>query len=291
MGRKFPPRGYSQTQFPLPHDFNYKFALDAADTTKEATICTLFRASEGAINADTVLVNPAHATFAEDTGPMVYMGSIIPRVSVSFTAKINQVAHDIDKVQHLNFKWMPIYTAFLNTLDAENVGTPASDIETIIEMKHDTTNKRAGPLFTGTDLLNAACHPLSTIGETEVFGDYDLTTNAIMEAVNFQEEEFWDAKSYYTNAGMLNKVTGSFRTVSLDFDRKPYTYGSSNFTKPMVKRGNPYMFCGILFYVPPAGEFGQTAEAADITTSISHIQFYVKVRFDEWNSEFDQTAA
>ncbi len=284
-----PPRGYTGPENPMIHDFEYQFKLDVEDETKNSTICTLFRQAES-VGVQTREVNPAHGAFAEDAGALIFQGSIVPRISVTITARLNQVAHDIDSIQHIMFKWMPIYTAFINSLDAENVGLPASDIETILELKHDTDKKDVYPLFSSVDLVTSGLQPLSLTVGTEIYQDYGLTGNANLESVAFDEQAFWDAKRYYSNRGMLNKVTGPMRSVYLDFTRKSYVYSSNNFTAPIVKRSNPYTFCGILFHCPQAGELQQVCDDADVTTSVRHISIGVRVNFNEWNVDFDQTA-
>ncbi len=286
-----PPRGYTKQQHPLIHSWETQFPLDVEDALKSSTMITLFRAVE-ATGAEDVEVNPSNLAFAEDAGPAVFMGSIVPRISVQMTARIQKVGFEIDAIAKLMFKWMPIYTSFLNSLDAENVGTPASDIETILELEHDVTEKKVQPIYNGTKLLNNAITngPLSTVSDVETFADYGYTTNQRMEGIAFDEKAFWDAKSYYTNKGMLNKVTGRFNNVYLDYHRKDYTYSSNNFTNPIVKRGNPYTGCFILFHAPQADEVQQLCRDADVTTSVAHIWITLRVRFEEWNPDFDQTS-
>ncbi len=286
MARKFPPRGYKQNEYPLPHNFSYFFQLNAEDTSKDATICTFFRTSESAINADAVQVNPRNAAFVEDTGPLIFNGSIIPRLMVRFSAIMTKGAIETDKLQQINIKYMPLYTAFLPSLDAEDEKT-ATSVEDTVKLTHATNNKDTHPLFVGK-LTTSGNQPLSTVPETEVFGDYGLTTNATMEAVAFLEEEFFDTMQYKTNSGMLKKVVGQFKTQRLTQERG-FTFFSNNFTKPMVKRGNPYTFCGMLFVVPAASEMTQLFPIGASTT-IPHVVFKVSVRFDEWNPNFDQNA-
>ncbi len=285
-----PPRGYRSQEHPLPHNFEYQFDLDVEDETKNSTICTLFRSSRAAFGVEAVEVNPTHNNFAEETGATIFQGSIIPKISVNMVAWMNLDAYELDSVENFMFKWMPIYTSFLNTLDAKNAGTPASDIETILELQHDTANQDTYPLFAGTKLAGGN-HPLSTVTDSnEALGDVGLTTTAVMESVAFDEPAFWDAKHYYTNAGMLNKVSGRMNTIHLNYRRQPYKYFSNNFTQPMVKRGNPYTFCGILFHMPQADSFLQYCDSTDINTSVAHIHIGMQVSYDEWNPDFDQTS-
>ncbi len=283
------PAGYRQADYPLIHDFQYQFSLDVEDETKNSTIVKLI-ANSGEAGAEAVEVNPSHAAFAEESGALCFTGSIIPKLSISITAKLDQAAFDIDSIEHMMFKWMPIYTSFLNSLDAINLGCPASDIKTILELQTGG-KERVFPLFGGVDLpATVYNHPLSNINVTETFTNAGLTTDAKMESVAFDEQAFWDAKRYYTNKGKLNQITGSFKSVYLDYHRKPYTYFSNNFTNPTVKRMNPYTFCGILFHVPQADEIGQLCDDADVTTSVGHIDIGVRVNYEEWNVDFDQTA-
>ncbi len=288
-----PPSGYRSMENPLLHDWNIQTHLDVENELLNSTIVPIFRASEKALLVEDVEVNPQHASYKEDAGCTVFMGSIVPRISVTITAQLDQLAFETDSIEHMNFKWMPIYTAFLSSLDAQNDGSPASDIETILELNHGTNNKEVTPLYDGNDLQGTASTgsiPLSDVTDSdEAFTDWNLTTDALLEAVAFDEQAFWDAKAHYTNKGMLNKVTGRFTNVTLDYHRRPYVYSSNNFTNPIVKRGNPYTFCGILFHLPQAGEFGQLCGDSDVSSSIAHIRIGVRVRFEEWNNAFDQT--
>ncbi len=284
------PSGYRQADYPLIHDFQYQFSLDVEDETKNSTIVKLI-SNSGVTGAENVEVNPSHGDFVEETGAYCFSGSIIPAMSISIYAKMDQAAFDIDSIEHMMFKWMPIYTSFLSSLDAVNTGAPASDIETILELQHVDLKQRTLPLFGGVDLPPTVYnHPLSSVNVTETVALAGLTTDAKMESVAFDEQAFWDAKRYYTNKGMLNKVTGSMKSIYLDYHRKPYTYFSNNFTNPIVKRINSFTFCGILFHVPQADELQQLCDDADVTTSVGHIDIGVRVNYEEWNVDFDQTA-
>ncbi len=281
----YPPKGYNQLQYPLPHNFTYKFGLSLEASTKNSTICTLFRATKKCGTVEAIEVNPKNAAFAEDGGTAVHMGSIIPRTSINITAQMTKGAIETDKLRSIKFTWFPIYTAFLNTLEAQDDKTSV-EVEDILELLHTVGDESVGPLFSNVDLLDAGNHPLSSVGYAEGISDFVLTTNALMESVAFDKELFFDAMQYYGNAGMLKKVVGRMNNVTLTRDRM-YRYSSNNFTHPTVKRGNPYMYCGIMFHIEQAGGDYQPVLAAD-TTVIDHVYFNVNVRFDEWHPLFDQ---
>ncbi len=247
---------------------------------------SFFRASEAATGVEAIEVNPANPAFAEDAGPLIHMNSIVPKLMVKFSITMAKAAIVTDAMRAIKVNYMPLYFSFLDTLEAEDTKT-AVQIEDILEMQHDTTNKDTYPLYSATD-LNSGILPFSTVVATEVFGDYGLTTNINAESVSFDDELFWDAQQYYSNRGMLRKVTGGWKTAIVTRDR-PFNYFSNNFTYPTVKRGNPYTYCGMLFHLPLGGDSEQFFDAAD-TTDIPHVVIRGRVRFNEWNPDFDQTA-
>lgn len=284
---KFPPRGYRMQEYPLPHNFTYNFFLNMENETQNSTILTLFRTSEAAVGVENVEVNPRHANFAEDGGCVIHTGSIVPKISLSILANIGKNAIETDKLQHMRFSWTPLYISFLNSLEAADEKTGVQ-IEDILELQHDVTNKDTYPLFSTTDLAVPGTQPMSTVPLTEVFGDIGLTVDTKLESVAYDEDLFYDAMSYYTNSAMLRKVTGKTNIVNLSQSRM-YRYTSNRFTYPSVKRGNPYTFCGILFHVPQVGSAHQFADSTE-TTDVATLHVGVQVRFDEWNPNFDQTA-
>ncbi len=287
MANKIPPRGYRQEEHPLPHNFNNTFQLHLEDETKNSAYIPIFRTSELAINPETIEVNPSNAAFGEDPGPTIHNGSIVPRVNFRMSATLTKAAIETDKVRALLFNWMPVYTAFLSSLEAEDPRT-AVQVEDILELQHDVTNKDTYPLNSSVNLSAASDWPISTKPYTEVFGDWGLSVDLQYEGVAFDKELFFDAMQYYGNAGMLKKSVGPMKTIMVTRDR-PYRYHSSNFTNPTVKRGNPYTFCGVLVHLPQANAADQLMLASD-TTNITHLDISFHVRFDEWNPNFDQAA-
>ncbi len=195
-------------------------------------------------------------------------------------------AVETDKIRSLVVNWMPIYISFLDTLEAEDEKT-ATQIEDILELEHFTDNKDTQPEYSGIKISTLHNVAPSSIHYTEVFGDWGLTTDLKYESVAFDLGAFYDTLQFKTNAGMLKKVIGPMRKVILRQDH-PYFHFSSNFTYPSIKRANPYTFCGVLFHLPQMGQFMQVGEVAD-TTAIDHVNIEGRIRYDEWNSVFDQS--
>lgn len=286
MAYKRPPRGYRRNEHPLPHNCNFVMNFQAEDETKNSSILPLFRMTEAAAAPENIEVNPTNANFAEEAGFSIARESIVPRINLRFSLQMTKGAIETDAMRAIRVNYMPIYTAFLDSLDAEDEKS-GNDIETILELQHATDNKDVYPLYANVDLgSDTSSIMLNTVHYGEALADWGLTTAATYESVAFDDGAFFDALQYYSNSGMLKKVVGGWRSIIVTRDR-PYIYYSNNYTQPMVKRGNPYTFCGILFHVPQAGSSDQLFAAGD-TTAIEHVRMTGRERFDEWNNAFEQ---
>ncbi len=258
----------------------FSFALSADSNVGDSTMFPILRASEAAVDVENIEVNPRHPNFAVDQGSIIHMGSIVPRINFTMRAAMSKGGIETDKLQVIKIDWFPIYVSFLDSLDAADSKT-GTDIEAILQLQHDTTNKDTYPLYSGTDLASADTLPLSTVPFAEAFGDVGLTTNANLEDVAWDKDLFYDVFQYYTNSGMLSKVVGKMHTSILT-RTKPMIYHSSNFTYPSVKRGNEYTSCFIMVNCSQAAADDQLFLAADVT-AIPHVNFNVDIRYDEWN--------
>ncbi len=285
---KYPPKGYKTMEYPLPHQFDYSFSLSPETATKNSTMIRLIMSRENNNAVDTIEVNPSHASFAEETGCIVHPDSIIPRMNIAMRAQMNQAMDETDKIRYIKFHWMPIYASFLDSYTAMDNETNV-EVEDILELKTTATNKTGFPLFNNVKLLAGGNWPMSTVNFTEVYGTAGMDTDITAEGITFDPDLMWDALNHYSNKGMLAKVMGQWHTEILDV-RRPWIRNSNNFTHPTVKRGNEYTFCGILFHVPLVDSIDQFYQVGDITEASSVISFDVRVRYDEWNSQFDQTA-
>lgn len=273
-----PPRGYYERQYPLFHQVEYEFGLSAEEATKDMTMIPFFWNDEAKLNPSQVIVNPRNPSWAISSESNCYKGSIVPEINVFIRANIPKAARVTDDLQFIDFEYMPINVAMLSGLEAEDdkSGTQVEDILTLV---HETTDKQATPDWNGFDLFNA------TVFDADMPG---LTGGQTIEGINFDKEVYFDALQWYTNGGMLKKETGRLTRVSLHKER-PWYKSVSRFTAPNVKRINPYTFCGILFRVAQAGTKDQVVQASE-TTAIEHIHFTVDIKFPEWNPAFEQEA-
>jgi len=276
MFRQYPPRGYLGEEFPLQHDYEFAFTLHAEDETKNSTIVPIIIHDEAAGSLGGIQVNPKHPSFEISAEVSCYPESIIPKISLSYRCALTKGAIETDAIRSLSLNVMPIHTAFLSRLDAED-HTTSTDCESILELTHETTDHQCYPLWSGVDLSNPSLLPTKVPG---------LTTDQKIESVAFDKELFFDAMQYYTNKNMLKTMIGRMKSVLLKRDY-PYSYASNNYNYPIVKYMNEYSFCGILFHLPQVGQLDQFGLAAD-TTNIGHVNISGKIRFPEWNKGLDQ---
>ncbi len=278
------PRGYQKSDFPLPHQLEYKFGLGLDGTSKESTYIPIIMNDRGLVNADLVNANPEHGSFSEEPSPYCYKGSIIPKVMFSLTMSMSKGAIETDKVRTIKVNWLPVYTSFLNRLTAED-SKSGNTVAEILELVSEAVGKSVVPIWSTVNMSAAGTVPVHSAATTALMG---LTTDATHESTIFDDNIFYDAMQYYTNRNMLKKVIGKMHRVIVNRDR-PYRYYSNRFTSPMVKRINDYTFCGVLVWTKKSGDVDQIPLAGD-TTDINHVDCKCIVRYNEWNPEFDQTA-
>lgn len=283
---KSPPRGYRSSEFPLPHDFSYDMKLTAEDEVQNTAMLTLIRATDLATNIDTVVVNPKHASFAEETGTSIAMDSIIPKIKFSLRINLTKAAIETDKMRSAHLVWYPVYNAFKDMMDAIDLesGLTYGALAGVEDSggSHDAQYIASGTNFTAADVM-----PMNTVLFTEVFGDHGLSVNTALESFALDQNNLFDAMKYGTIRGLLRKGIGKMHHVTVGID-KPYHYFSNNFTNPTVKRGNPFTFCGVVVHL----FMGSTPDQyfnTDDTTDIGHVNVGARVNYDEWNPHFDQT--
>ncbi len=284
------PRGYWAEEYPLPHINHGYFGLTMMTAiNKQSTILPLFRSTEKLVNPENVAVNPRNTAFALETGLSCYVGSIIPKTSFSLTAKLSTGAIETDKIREAVFYWWPLYTTFVENLDASDSKT-STTVGDLVELIPSAGDKQVKPNYNGTDLTTQSIELISS--GAEAFASWGLTTDDKLEGVTTDHATLLEAMRFYTIKGMIGTTVGRMRRVRLSRD-KGYHFHSNNFTQPKVKRMNEYTMCAIMIHVPPKdtssdGHFN--INQGNTISNIDHIIFNYRIAFDEWNSNFDQGA-
>ncbi len=285
-----PPPGYNRRDKPLPHEFYYQVALVGAVNTGNNFQATFLRTSTSSVDPKTIPVNPRHAAYAVDDGPVVCFDSIVQFITISTDISLTEGFMHTDKLAALKYYWWNIHGAF------EDSWTPADErtTTTIAQLLHVTSTVAQEDVVPETGGLNitGVDHPFSTVTMPEVFGDYDLSTNATPEDTttdNFILRELFDAKQYYTNGGKLNSLMGSINTGILTSQRNPHhSMFEKKFTPKQCRFANPHMIFSRQYHVPIPLDPSSAIGAGDSTASVNSLNLTIRVRFNEWNPDFDQ---
>ncbi len=270
--------------YPRVHNFDFGFGLSADSVTKASTIQPWIMMNDTIEDYELIKTNPENDDFAVVNYPDIAAGSIVPRVMVDYSMYIP--SSDTQLV-HLMCNTMRIHTAMLNRLDAFDKKT-GFDVETILELEHETGDTTCYPIYNGTKLFEAG----GTFDTTykDGFADVGLTTDLQPEGIAFDKEQFFDAMHYYTNKPMLNLITDRMKSYVIS---EPLVSGRSvihvhyNYSTPsLCKFANPYCFCGELFHVPQSGSIDQYHIASE-TSAIEHLRVKGRIRFKEFNTDFN----
>ncbi len=272
--------------YPLIHNFNFGFGLSADDDTKNSTIVPYMFQDNALVDYELIKTNPENADFSVVAHANTMAGSYVPKITVGY---IMYIPPTDTTIVHCKVNTMNIGTSMLNRLDAFDKKT-GDDIETLLELQHETTDEQCYPLFTGTKLFEGQ-------------GVYDMpypdhpgtTTDGQPEAVAFDKEKFFDAMHYYTNKEMLKQVTSRMRDYTLSEPLVPHgrsiiRNSATRDIPSLCKFVQPYDFYGELFHVPTTGDIGQYHFGSELT-GIEHVSVKGFVRFYEYNPDFNFSRA
>ena len=275
------PLSREARMFPLYHNFEWGFGLSAESTTKASTILPIVFQDNALVDYETIKVHPDNNDFAVVAYPNVMRGSKISHIQVGYMMSLFESDTEINM---LKVNTMNIHTNMLNRLDAFDRKT-GNDIETIIELQHETTDEQAGALYNGTKLFEG--QGVRDLDFTKV---PFLTTDGQFEGVNFDKEMYFDARRYYTNQNMLKTVTSPMMAITLTDPLVNAKHAIFSRVEPMhhsiCVSAEEYMYCGKLFHVPQVGSLTQYTLAGQ-TTAIEHVSVKGWVSFWEHNNDFN----
>ncbi len=275
--------------YPRIHNFEFGFGLSAEDPLKASTMVNYLMQNNAIVDYETIKTNPENADFGVVAYPDVAAGSYVPKIHVSYQMYIPPSDTEI---VHLRVDTMGIHTSMLNRLDAFDKKT-GFDIETILELEHETTDEKCYPIFNGTKLFETGgtydMAPLSG------YASIGLGTSGQPEGIAFDKEQYFDANHYFTNKQMLKTVTDRMQSHILSEPLVPHgrsmVIKSRTLNTPsLCKFQHPYTYCGELFHVPQVGSLSQYHLAGE-TTAIEHLQVKGFVRFYEFNPDWNFSRA
>lgn len=232
---------------------------------------------EGRGAPSTISTHPENSSFAPYAGPNCFPDSRVNRAFAKINMSLTKHCWDVDKIEMLRVMIIPIYISFLENLTARDEKT-GSEIEDLLELQHETTDRQTYPIYNGTKLS----------GDTLALGADvpGLTTNQNIEGVTFGIGAFFDALQYYTNAGKLRASIGKIMYPVVR-RRQGISLRLGIPMRAKVKRMNEYTFCGVLIVVPSMSDKNQFGQDSDTSTTDEHIDIKYFDRFKEFNTGFD----
>ncbi len=272
-------------KYPRIHNYEFGFGLSAESVNQASTIVPYIFQNNALVDYETIKTNPENEDFAVVAYGDTLAGSYIPRINISW---VMFIPPSDSEIVHLKVDTMMIHTSMLNRLDAFDKKT-GNDIETILELNHDTGDEITKVLFNGTKLFESG--GTYDYAPANGFADIGLSTDGQPEGVVFDKEMFFDAMHYYTNKEMLKLVTDRMFSHTISEPIIPHGRSMSAFnrtinTPSLCKFQHPYTFCGQLFSVPQVGSRSQYHLAGE-TTPVEHIQVKGFCRFYEFNPDFN----
>ncbi len=285
-----PPRGFKAELYPLRHQFLYAGGLNGVTGTLNSTMVSIVRSSGDSAmnNPDTINTNPHHPSFKVETGPLVHQMSIIEKIKMQMQFTLTEDAL-ADGMKSATVKYMPIFMSFpekMASTDEETGATAAS----ILEVVSDATNEDVTPLYNTVDMPVSAGNsdlqmPMSTVNDTEVFGDLNLTVNLLVEGVAWNNKQFFEALRFFTNKGAISSMVGKQRSIHLTDTHPTQRIFINKFPPRAVRRIVPHSAFFMLLHMPLDSKSDQAFYSGALTSAKSHIGYKLNVTFNEWNAD------
>ncbi len=308
-----PPRGFEAEKFPLRHRLVHQFQLGLGSDSRNTAYIPLVRFASGTnagiTNPDTIQVNPHNSAFEQDAGPLCAKMSIIDRlrISMKFVMTANtDTAHMSggtfgangqtagtftgDSIQVIKLLWRPIFGVFPEKWDATDDDTTLS-VSAILGMTKDATNEDIVPVTTTNLPADGPLTPTlpnSTVNSVEIFSDYNMTTDFLMEDHVHDEDVLQDHLKRGTNKGALRSCIGRTRHVTIS---KVRPFHNVYIDKPVpraIRRIQPFAIFGIQIHVPIMTDVEQAFLSKTPSTTTGHVGVKMITNYHEWNSEHDQ---
>ncbi len=285
-----PPFGYNKRDKPLPHKFGYKFTLNLLTDTVRSTVATYMRTSKATNDPSTIEVNPRNSAFAVDTGALICEDSIVQKMSIVKNYFMTENARETENFTAIKFFNSMIMGVFEDSWTPKDEKT-SLEVEDVLELTRDATNMDVTPKYNGTNLTGLASTqlvPLSTVTKTEVFGDVNLTVDAMMEGVDFDLDTYFN-KRFFTNGGKISAASPRMNnTILRESNGGVFTSSETKFLPKRMRFGRRDLFMGELFHLPKHLDFAQVIDHSQVPANAGTVGFKIIVSFNEWNTEFDQ---
>lgn len=262
--------------FPRVHWNELKFVLNADSAgAKHSTAIHAIMQDEGLGDPNTVYTNPESASFAAYQGPNCFPDSRVNSARINLEIGVAKQLYSTDGQETLKIAVIPYHTAFLESLTAKNEVT-SEEVEDIIELQHETTDRQTYPLWNGTKLGGDLLEVGSAVP--------GLTTNTNIEGIDLDISKIYDGLQFYSNGGKLRNTIGKIKWLYISRNRMLRLQIRAN---SKTKAMNPYTSFGCIIHLPREQEFNQNTLTGDLTGGISHVLVKASYRYNEYNENFN----
>ncbi len=298
-----PPRGFKSELYPLRHRLQYAAGLSLTTANINSVFFTILRHTNDVIagTPGSIIVNPHNTGYVTDAGAAVAKMSIIDKVRISLKFNMTSMCNPRtetaagtfanDGIEHLHLTWRPVFFSFPEKLDAADDDT-GTTVATILGLLKTAAQEDVVPITTNNLPVIANSdkpQPMSTVNIAEIYSDYNMTTDTIMEDHPWDEDLFQEAMQRYTNKGALKACVGRTRHVHLTRGKNPYkTFYMDKFVPRSVRRIMPYSFFGIQINLPTEADFGADYYGSTMTANRAHVGIKMLVQYHEWNADHYQ---
>ncbi len=270
------------TWYPRPHteDLFFEMGPRTSSVNDHATMIPFIRYDEGQGSPGSYKANPEHASFAEYKGTGCFPKSEITKFMATITLSRNNLAMSSSLFDNnpLKIGIMIINVSFDDALAKDELSS--SEIQDILELQRETTDRQTYPLFNGVDVPNG------WTGSDLVNADQPgLTTDTKLEYITVDTDGYYDALQYKTNAGKLKTCQSGITWITLTKQHpvKKFHIFNKSKTKTMV----PYGFLGAMILSPASETHYQYGRTNDYSANTPLFSIQSSMRYLEWNEHYD----
>ena len=260
-----------QEWYPKPHTFQNSIKFSIRSANYYATIYPLVQYNESLPAPSTIKTHPENTSFSTYGASLCHPDSEVDTFKSTMQISMTKEALHTDQLDMINVAFMPIHMAFLDDYEALD-DLSGMQIEDILEMQHNTTNRNGYALYNGNQIEDK----YSSSGDLHA-DEPGLTTNQI-EEVDFDIDGYYNALQYKMNAPKLKKVTSGLKWLTLT--RNSPIRNIKIGLKSNIKKMNPYAYLGVLVLVPETNTEYQIPVNGH-TSSTNHINVSFKTRYLE----------
>ncbi len=267
--------------FPNPHTFRHAWAIALeSGVVNQFTNYPICMYDEGQGTPSDLETNPVNAAFVVDQSPMIYPDSRVDSIFMEVQVSMTKAALETDKLHAIRYMIQPIHMAFIEDYIAID-DLSSEETQDTLEMTTESTDRQGYPLFNNVKLPIIYALGTPELLHADVPG---LDTTQAIEGIAYGTQGFYNAIHYKTISGKLKTLTDGIRWHIIKRQNPVHTHRFR--IHRSSKHANPYMYAGLIIGAPAVDNQDQIPVAAE-TTNVNHLFIQTRVRYNEWNENFN----